>query len=137
MVNVVKIQCPHCSDVYELYLSTKACVVVLNCPNCWTPILHNANGVHVLSDTIMERIRSRRHRAEVMDLLDKMDNDIAEPPVLEPDEKWLNGLDSDREPFVQCPVPVGDRDGITRDDILNLRIELATCRDAQQFIDKL
>ncbi|MBD3316207.1 MAG: hypothetical protein GF344_10495 [Chitinivibrionales bacterium] len=137
MVNVLKIQCPHCYEVYELYLSTKACVVVLNCPSCWTPILHNAQGVHILSEQAMKRIRAHQHRSEIMDILDKIQSDGNDTLSLGGSEPWFDQSGPAVEAPTACSIPLCRRECITRDDIINLRIELATCQDSQQFIDKL
>jgi hypothetical protein len=133
MITVLKIQCPHCFEVYELFLSTSAYVVVLNCPNCWTPIMHNKQGVHVLSDSMMERIRAQRRQNELVDLLDKMSSFADNPMPLHKKQHALPVLPSPSP----HPVPNRDRECISRDDIVDLRIDLERCTDCRDFIEKL
>lgn len=136
MITVLKIQCPHCFEVYELFLSTSAYVVVLNCPNCWTPIMHNKQGVHVLSDSMMERIRAQRRQNELVDLLDKMSalNDSIVPAMKQPEEP---SLVTKALPPPLLSHGLQHRECISKDDIVDLRIDLERCADCMDFIDKL
>ena len=137
MVRHFKIQCPRCGDTCELYLSNNAPIVILNCPNCWTPMLHNGNGVYLLSQHQMAQlVQSREH--SLLNLLER---------TAGRDHGDAGRVLADIESFLESTYPtlgtsnsVPDydmRNPITCDDIIDLRIELETCKDSQEFINKL
>ncbi|NLD93302.1 MAG: hypothetical protein GX639_11615 [Fibrobacter sp.] len=148
MVKSLTVQCPHCHQVSDIYLSTNACVIVLNCPTCMSPIMYFENKIFLLTDKQVSAIKDTTHNAAIMRMLDR----IAHPevPVEKTAEKasmkatahTTNSSQSLSE--VSGGEPVHDirsrssRDrNISPDDITNLRIELALCNDSQAFIDRL
>lgn len=148
MVKSLTVQCPHCHQVSDIYLSTNACVIVLNCPTCMSPIMYFENKIFLLTDKQVSAIKDTTHNAAIMRMLDR----IAHPevPVEKTAEKasmkatahTTNSSQSLSE--VSGGVPARnirsrsskDRN-ISPDDITNLRIELALCNDSQAFIDRL
>lgn len=135
MVKTLTMTCPHCNQISDLYLSTNACVIVLNCPSCYSPIMYFENKMFLLSENQVNAIKGTTQNATVLKILDK----IAHP------ESMVNntGL-SPYKPFIN-PVAtphlfhnhIWNRKYISEDDITNLRIELGLCTDCQSFIDKL
>ncbi|MBD3393594.1 MAG: hypothetical protein GF418_15780 [Chitinivibrionales bacterium] len=136
VVRNFKIQCPSCHGTCELYLSTNAPIVILNCPNCWTPMLHNHNGVFILSQRQIDDL-SRSKEFSILNLLERV---ASREPA---DARRAAALHDEFRDHAAAMIgtstpPVFDaRDRITEDDVLDLRIELETCRDSLEFISRL
>jgi hypothetical protein len=148
MVKSLTVQCPHCHQVSDIYLSTNACVIVLNCPTCMSPIMYFENKIFLLTDKQVSAIKDTTHNAAIMRMLDR----IAHPevPVEKTAEKTsmkataratntsqsLAEVSGDVAVHDNSDLSSRDKD-ICSDDITNLRIELALCNDSQAFIDSL
>ncbi len=137
MVTNFKILCPHCQDTCEVFLTMQTHVVVLNCPHCWTPIVHTDAGVFILSDSQMAELASDARQSTLSKLLEKM---AAPETPLAPREN--SGLPSEQEWNEQQPCStavkcVAQGRTISHDDIINLQIDLATSRDVEEFIGKI
>lgn len=144
MVKSLTVQCPHCHQVSDIYLSTNACVIVLNCPTCMSPIMYFENKIFLLTDKQVNAIKDTTHNAAIMRMLDR----IAHPEVpvekasLKATAHATNTSQSLSEVSGGAPAhnisSRSSRDNdISPDDITNLRIELALCNDSQAFIDSL
>lgn len=136
MVKTLSMTCPHCNHIAELFLSTNACVIVLNCPSCFSPLMYFENKIFLLSKKQVDAIKGTTHNNTVLKVLDRIAN-------AEPDAEF-----SVPDPHKKTIIPelspgcrsngknVRQRD-ISDDDITNLRIELALCKDVQAFVDAL
>lgn len=135
MVKSLTMTCPHCNQVSDIYLSTNACVIVLNCPSCYSPIMYFEKKMYLLSKKQVDAIRGTTQNNAVLKILDKIAN--PEPLIKSTDfgslNQTLNPVISPRKIFYN----LDDRKYISEDDITNLRIELAICNDSQAFIDKI
>lgn len=142
MVKNLTVQCPHCHQVSDIFLSTNACVIILNCPTCFSPIMYFDKKIFLLTKNQVDAIKDTTHNAAIMRMLDR----IAHPelPVRNSAKKLTQsqgGTSVQVATASACSVEVSDRAlreiQICEDDITNLRIELALCTDSQQFIDQL
>ena len=136
MIRNLKIHCPRCHSTCELYLSTEAPIVILNCPDCWTPMLYNESGVFELSEQQLSDLAKDREFS-ILNLLEKV---ASREPL---DRKALAAENDDVFSHVNthgtaCHSSAFQvRDAITHDDIIDLRIELATSKDCREFINRL
>ena len=139
MVQELVVKCPHCQQVAEIYLSTNACVIVLNCPTCSSPIMYFDHKIFLLSNKQLEALKNNtRHNA--MNEIRKM----AQPPQLPVPKKQVQHKHVNQNSMCDISPRTVISSGssskkilIGQDDITNLRIELALCNDVQQFIDKM
>lgn len=139
MVQELVVKCPHCQQVAEIYLSTNACVIVLNCPTCSSPIMYFDHKIFLLSNKQLEALKNNtRHNA--MNEIRKM----AQPPQLPVHKKQVQHKHASQENMCDMSPRAVISSGassknilIGQDDITNLKIELALCDDVQQFIDKM
>jgi len=137
MVNTLAIECPHCSKKFEVLLSSNATMLILNCPLCLTPLIYYKSRCFVLSKMQMEKIRQSKQDTTALKIL----HHIASKEQV----GWHSGnsLRPQKQSVLvekyisTAQATIGKRKLITRDDIVNLRIELETCEDSQNFIDKL
>ncbi len=137
MVKTLAIDCPHCAKTFEVFLSNKVSMVILNCPLCAIPLIYYKTRCFVLNRRQIERIRNSRQDATVLKIL----YSIAKA---QPEAKCSHHASGHFQPAAHggncCTQPatfLPYTNYITRDDILNLRIELEMCADSQQFIDRL
>ncbi len=142
MVQELKMTCPHCKQVAEIYLSTNACVIILNCPSCCSPIMYFDQKIFILSRNQMEAIKNKAANGTTINML----RNIVEPGE-KPSERHFapqsqrgdwdgSGLSAECPPQVQVRVPE-QRTNIDKDDITNLKIELALCNDIDDFISRM
>lgn len=135
MVKTLSMTCPHCNHISELFLSTNACVIVLNCPSCYSPLMFFENKIFLLSKKQVDAIKGTTQNTTVLKILDR----IAHTESMAENTE-INSVDK-----VLAPVPVINnfhpnqvyKKYISEDDIMNLKIELALCNDSQSFIDSL
>jgi len=141
MVNSIEIQCPFCAEKSELFLSISPSIIMLNCPECWTPLLYYNKEVRILSEGEFNQISAASNQNEIKNLFDK----IEELDLTGKNE--LRNLSSKREtvqhhtpfktPLYQTTRTCQQRTQITDDDIVNLRIALAQSYDVSEIIEKL
>lgn len=132
MVNTLAIRCPHCLKTFELFLSNNASMVILNCPLCATPIIYYKTRCFVLNDSQIERIKKSRQDSTVLKILHSIAKE--QPKYSHAATKMAEsraGYGSHPPALLSCS------EYISRDDVINLRIELETCVDSKQFIDNL
>ena len=139
MVKTLLVKCPHCNQVSEIFLSTNACVIILNCPTCFSPIMYFERKIFLLSKKQVEAIKDTTRNASVLKMLDR----IAHPEhTIRNTAKKLTqvhktGSTSGSEFLLDLSSRPDREKYICNDDITNLRIELALCSDTQQFIEHL
>lgn len=112
-------------------------MVILNCPLCTTPLIYYKTRCFILSGSQIEKIRKSRQDSTVLKILHSITKE--QPKVgyshysAGTGEVANNGAGycSHLSAFLACT------DYITKDDIINLRIDLETCTDSKQFIDNL
>ncbi|MFP4163962.1 MAG: hypothetical protein ACLFQB_08975 [Chitinispirillaceae bacterium] len=131
MVQTLSMKCPHCSQISDVFLSTNASVIILNCPLCMTPMLYFEKRIFPLSDEQIEDIRTSRQDRAVMRILQNIVHSDSHSGQLESGGTAVKN----QSKVISSAAPGGKY--ITDDDITNLRIELETCRDTQEFIDSL
>ncbi len=138
MIRSIEIKCPLCGEVSELFLSMNPTVIVLNCPECWTPLMYSRDEVRILSQNELNTIAA----PETETVLDNFFDDITHqeetgghPAPFQrgmPHSKKL----TNRNLMLKTPE-MPSRNVITADDIVDLRIELEQCDDVIQFLDKM
>jgi hypothetical protein len=139
MVKTLSIECPHCNKTFDVFLSNNASMVILNCPLCLTPLIYYKTRCFVLSKNQIDRIRKSRQDTTVLKILHSI--------AREEPRSWHQRATARRDSTDGVPVGkyIAPRaefrtfgvDNITRDDVINLRIELETCSDCGQFIEKM
>ena len=139
MVKTLTLTCPHCQQVAEIFLSTNASVIILDCPSCLSPVMYFEKKIYLLSKNQIDAIKDTTQNKNIMKMLDR----IAHPEhsVLKTIKKTNHGQNvsaiSEKQIGIEQALRPAREKYICDDDITNLRIELALCSDAQQFIDSL
>lgn len=132
MITNLVVTCPFCQSSSELFLTTHSNVIVLNCPHCWTPLVHTTSGVFVLTENQLAELATDSQGRALNRLLNKMTGDSS-----------MNKKDSTEHKF-SPPVSISsslyeedERTCISHDDIVNLQIDLATIKDSLELIEKI
>jgi hypothetical protein len=137
MVKTLTIDCPHCKKTFEVFMSNSTSMVILNCPLCATPIVYYKTRCFVLNRNQIERIRKSRQDSTVLKILHSIAKEQPKarysPSSAGPSE--ITGAGPRCYAHHAAPLPCTGY--ITKDDIINLRIELETCTGSQEFIDNL
>lgn len=138
MVKTLTVKCPHCNQVSEIFLSTNACVIILNCPTCLSPVMYFDRKIFPLSKTQIDEIKETKESGEMMKMLERIS--MPEQPVIKTAHKLAQVSGTVIQGKQPCSSGIGlhQREKyISDDDITNLRIELALCRDSNEFIDSI
>jgi hypothetical protein len=138
MVKTLSIECPHCNKTFSVFLSSNASMVILNCPLCLTPLIYYKTRCFVLSKHQIDRIRKSRQDTTVLKILHSIARE--EPPSWHQHEASRHRNESGVPvgKYISTAALCGACGGnITQDDIINLKIELETCADSKQFIDRI
>jgi len=137
MVKTLTIECPHCQKTFEVLLSSNASMLILNCPTCAVPLIYYKKRCFELSSGQIDKIRKSRQDTTVLKILHSISRQHSETACssgLSRKHRRSAGTDS----LCAAPATFFSCDNyITRDDVINLRIELETCVDSKQFIDNL
>ena len=136
MILILTIECPHCRTVSEIVLSSNPRIIIFNCPECWAPQLYFDHKTYVLTDHQIEVLKNSSGPSSLGHMLKRMvQRKRHTSAVLRAHHGATNEAQS-RPPHETMVSQQLDRN-ITADDITDLRIELAICRDSKEFIDNL
>ncbi|MBD3321397.1 MAG: hypothetical protein GF350_09915 [Chitinivibrionales bacterium] len=114
----------------EIYLTTNASLVILNCPTCLKPVIYHKKKCLPLTKQQAVQIETASHESTIYNILQKIINRGG-------DRKPVRSFPARKpEPVTACHQSFA-QGGISHDDITNLKIELETCFDSRAFIEKM
>jgi len=131
MISKITITCPCCSQVSDIFLSTHSPIVLLNCPTCWAAVMYYDEDVFVLSDSQVEEIKKAGGGPKLNKLLERIVQ--SKVAVTSGAHRTLHHTAVSHS----LPAQVRNSRLISHDDIVNLQIELAICRDCSEFFAKI
>lgn len=144
MINLIKIKCPFCGEKSELFLSINPSIIILNCPECWAPLMYNNDGVRILSEQELRKIPVSKKQKEIKNIFDKVSTTDLNPELKEvaqentafPKNKQVLKNNYQNSSFTPVTKTCSRR-RISKDDIIDLRIALAQCNDIKQLLEKI
>jgi hypothetical protein len=110
-------------------------MVILDCPTCCSSIIFYKCRSFSLSKSQIERIKKCKQESSVLKILHRITGQDTKVRCLHYKERHFHSEAGSSQR--QIPMFKSDLDYITQDDIVNLRIELETCKDARNFIDSI
>ncbi|MBN1980153.1 MAG: hypothetical protein JW795_01385 [Chitinivibrionales bacterium] len=142
MIRTIKIKCPYCHEISELFLSMNPTVIVLNCPECWTPIMYDKHEIRILSAHEISKIAtapsSQNAINSFFDKITKKNIVIEETDTCGNNGSLMNEVAPEPLALPAPPQPeeatCADRDYISVDDVVDLQISLSQCNDVLEFI---
>jgi hypothetical protein len=137
MVKTISIECPHCNKTFDVYLSSNTSMIIMNCPLCLVPFIFYKERCFILSEKQLDTIRKSKRDTTVFRILHKIARSGSRPVYDNADFHRNNGNSSEIK-YISPPAAfIPGNTCITKDDVLNLRIELETCNDSSRFIERL
>ena len=138
MIKSVNIKCPLCGEESELYLSINPAVIILKCPECWTPLMYTKTEIRILSEHELKTIAAPSAQSVFNSIFDKVSNKESmtghyanfKNPMWLSRKEYINSLPLKKPETVM-------RNTISPDDIIDLHKELAKCEDVRKFIEKV
>lgn len=123
LMDEMHIKCPHCGNEMEVSLQgKKSSMVVCVCGRCKSPLVTLDGDVFELDREEFHALRKKL--ARVVDALRECaETGRVVPPVLEKRESVRRDAEK--------------ADKISQEDVDNLKIDLETCKDVSEFIDRL
>ena len=135
MVKTLDIKCPSCSQNFTLYLTIDTSIVILDCPACCSSIIFYKSRSFSLSKGQIERIKKCKQESSVLKILHRITGQETKVRCLNhKGSHYHSEAGASRKSF---SILKSNLDYITQDDIVNLRIELETCKDAKNFIENI
>lgn len=139
MVKTITIRCPLCDEESELFLSINPSVIVLNCPECWTPLMYDRDKIHILSENELDKITAPSTESIINNLLKSVSDNNTFNESLPQVRNKSSYQPNKAKTNLMVKVPqIGhqrNRTIISSDDILDLRIDLAQCGDVLEFLN--
>jgi hypothetical protein len=146
MVKKVVLDCPCCQKRCDIFLSTNASILLINCPFCSSPLLYYKRESFELTARQLDDIQNHCQETSIVSMLRKIAHHAlassqAQAAAAAPRKTRRRSVRvKSHKTLITCGVakqrnPEGIY--ISRDDITNLRITLETCRDVQEFINSL
>ncbi len=138
MIKYIKIKCPRCGQVSKLFLSMNPDIIILNCPKCISPLMYNNSKVYILSKKDLKLIEM----SPVKSVLDSNYNEADRKHFLIKNISPAQNKSQYPKKQISISSSISStggirKDPISSDDIIDLSIELARCKDVTQFIKKL
>lgn len=124
----LKVKCPQCKEVSDLFLGSEAYMIVLNCPACSTSLMYYYGKTFEIDEREMEKIQDNLQMTSVQGVLKNISSREQVRTVAVPSAEF--------RPTHKAGSPVREFP-LGRDDITNLKIELALNKDAEDFIRSL
>ena len=139
MVKTLIMKCPGCGQTTEVFLSTNACMIILNCPSCFSPIMYFEEKIFLLTNKQVNEIKGSTHNTNIIKMLDKIahpEHSLTQTAKKLSSTQQCSSCADTTQGYSQTYKPAREK-YICDDDITNLRIELALCNDIGQFIDNI
>lgn len=137
MVKTLDIKCPSCSQNFTLYLTIDTSMVILDCPTCCSSIIFYKSRSFSLSKSQIDRIKKCKQESSVLKILHRITGQETKVRCLHNRSRHYQSEAGTGAQHRPISIFKSNMDYITQDDIVNLRIELETCRDAGNFIENI
>ena len=122
MIKKISISCPHCHNDSKIFLSIDPSVVILNCPNCSTPLVIEENHVCEAKNSKNYSLQ----KPEVRNIIDIFSNNTHRKL------KTTNPKLTMTKSIVKKRFKI-----ISKEEILDLKIELSKSLDVLDFIKNI
>ena len=125
------VKCPHCKEVSELFLGSEAYMIVLNCPSCNSALMYYYGKTFEIDESEIEKIQGNLQMTTVQGILKNIN---AREGAKGHTSLIVKPAEARATHKAGQPVREGH---IAGDDITNLKIELTTIKDVNDFINGL
>ena len=122
------VKCPHCKEVSELFLGSEAYMIVLNCPSCNSALMYYYGKTFEIDESEIEKIQGNLQMTTVQGILKNINAREGSK-----NQTSLIVKPAEQRATHKAGQPVREVQ-IASDDITNLKIELNTSKDVNDFI---
>lgn len=122
------VKCPHCKEVSELFLGSEAYMIVLNCPSCNSALMYYYGKTFEIDESEIEKIQGNLQMTTVQGILKNINAREGSK-----NQTSLIVKPAEQRATHKAGAPVRDIH-IATDDITNLKIDLNTSKDVNDFI---
>lgn len=122
------VKCPHCKEVSELFLGSEAYMIVLNCPSCNSALMYYYGKTFEIDESEIEKIQGNLQMTTVQGILKNIN-----ARETTKNHTSLIVKPAEARATHKAGAPVRDTH-LGKDDITNLKIELNTSQDVNDFI---
>lgn len=136
MIKTVTIHCPQCDQTCDLFITIDASMLMVTCPECGTPIIsydQDHFSTPVSKKTFISGTCLNPSTSHIIKKITDKSNCIANHDKKM--DKCSLRINPARHPNSEGTY--SDQKTIEPDDLTNLRIDLAMCKDVSEFIDRL
>ncbi len=134
-MKALNISCPHCREMSELYLVSKPYMMVLNCPDCQSTLLHCEGSTYEIDDMKVIQMERQQIQNFVESLKEKSQFTSSLPS--EPAAVASKSLVATKSHAMHRMGEAVRENSLRQDDILNLKISLESCQDVSEFIEQI
>ncbi|MFP4520801.1 MAG: hypothetical protein ACLFQK_01520 [Fibrobacterota bacterium] len=151
----IVVKCPECGDISELFLTSDAHMIILNCPGCKTPMMYYYGNTFKIDEKEIEKFGKDGSFKNIAGLLGAASGKKQFSSSKAAKSKPLFNPEKTKSKTKEAPVnyrkyefkkefrprhkagePVSEKI-ITRDDVINLKIEFSRINTVQEFLDYL
>ncbi len=133
MKKTLNMICPHCKLKAELKIQEEAEMILMRCVSCSAPYLYFHGETFEVNESEMDHLKSAEMR-EVEGLL-KVDEEQEASALEVEDEGKESVMPTIKKEDIK---PRTERDRvITKQDIIDLRIDLEVSKDVLEFVEKI
>ena len=130
-MNKIKMTCPACRKIHLLTLKSEKSVLLLNCPECRTLLLHYGDATYQVEKSEIKDMSRKKNLKSVHALLEqisrqKKDKEKHRVALFHPLK--VKSVKSDR---TERPGP------LSKDEILDLIIDINTSASVTEFLGKI
>ncbi len=129
----IRINCPHCHRKSKLFLTSRPYLMVLNCPVCHHSLLNSEGKTYEIDDMKIIQMKGPQIESFIKGLKKQLakqnsQSDYANNhlPVNTQQDVYTHSSHRKKEPVRTSPV--------SKDDLINLKIALESCRDVSDFL---
>ncbi len=142
-MRAITIKCPKCKEVSDLYLGSEAFMIILNCPSCGVPLIYYYGRTTEITEEELGRIEKSgvlRNAGSLLKEISKCGIKLQTPRTIRPysfEEKPKRKGKRMRNKTVHPKGQPVRAEYFSKDDLVNLRIELETCGSVEEFLARI
>jgi ribosomal protein S27E len=130
------IHCPHCHKASKLFLTSKPYLMVLNCPVCDTTLVNSEGVTYEIEST--EIVNIEKH--QIKNFMKKLKKQLQEKnkpfSISSSSSMPSKAQKNEAHGLIENKVDSKGPD-LSKDDIINLKIDLESCEDVSDFISMM
>ncbi len=138
----ITVTCPKCNEVSDLFLGSEAYMIILNCPSCQTPLIYYRGKTSEVTSEELKKIEKSglvKNAGNLLKEISQYGIKLQGEKTTKPFISGIKNYNSNKKfgnisPPISTPLRAGY---FTKDDLINLKIELETCKSVTDFLKRI